>query len=148
MYKDTSTTPARLVMVALAHGLALFAAVASSINVSGGHVNPAVTFGALLGGRISVVRAVYYWVAQLLGAIVACLLLRLTAGMRPAGFTVASGVGELRCMILEIVLTFGLAAGVHGVWNGGGSEKREHGDNSTPGYRVNSGRQHLSRRGV
>nr|AOR06335.1 tonoplast intrinsic protein 3 [Kosteletzkya pentacarpos] len=114
MYKDTSTTPARLVMVALAHGLALFAAVASSMNVSGGHVNPAVTFGALLGGRISVVRAVYYWVAQLLGAIVACLLLRLTAGMRPAGFTVASGVGELRCMILEIVLTFGLVYTVFG----------------------------------
>ncbi|KAK8525965.1 hypothetical protein V6N13_017042 [Hibiscus sabdariffa] len=108
MYRDTTTTPARLVMVALAHGLALFAAVASSINISGGHVNPAVTFGALLGGRISVVRAVYYWVAQILGAIVACLLLRLTAGMRPAGLTVASGVGELRCMILEIVLTFGL----------------------------------------
>ncbi|KAK8627830.1 hypothetical protein V6N13_135428 [Hibiscus sabdariffa] len=68
-YKDTSTTPARMVMVALAHGLALFAAMASSINVSGGHVNPAVTFGALLGGRVSVVRAVFYWVAQLLGAI-------------------------------------------------------------------------------
>ncbi|GMJ13495.1 beta-tonoplast intrinsic protein [Hibiscus trionum] len=114
MYKDTSTTPARLVMVALAHGLALFAAVASSINVSGGHVNPAVTFAALLGGRISVVRAVYYWLAQLLGAIVACLLLRLTAGMRPAGFTVASGVGEFRCMILEIVLTFGLVYTVYG----------------------------------
>ena len=81
MYKDTSTTPARLVMVALAHGLSLFSAVASSINVSGGHVNPAVTFGALLGGRISLIRAVYYWVAQLLGAIVACLLLLVTAGM-------------------------------------------------------------------
>ncbi|KAE8678349.1 putative aquaporin TIP3-2 [Hibiscus syriacus] len=85
-YKDTttSTTPSRLVMVALAHGLALFAAVASSMNVSGGHVNPAVTFGALLGGR------------------------------RPVGFTVAYGVGELRCMILEIVMTFGLMYTVYG----------------------------------
>ncbi|KAK8690533.1 hypothetical protein V6N13_074065 [Hibiscus sabdariffa] len=73
-----------MVMVALAHGLALFAAIASSINVSGGHVNPTVIFSALLGRRISLVRAVYYWVAQLLGAIVACLLLRLTTGM-PGG---------------------------------------------------------------
>lgn len=81
MYKDTSTTPAKLVVVALAHGLSLFAAVASSANVSGGHVNPAVTFGALLGGRISLIRAIYYWVAQLLGAIVACLLLLIAAGM-------------------------------------------------------------------
>jgi aquaporin TIP len=56
--------------------------VASSINISGGHVNPAVTFGSLVGGRISVIRAVYYWVAQLLGSIVAALLLRLvTNGM-------------------------------------------------------------------
>ncbi|KAE8705348.1 hypothetical protein F3Y22_tig00110429pilonHSYRG00799 [Hibiscus syriacus] len=118
MYKgrttDTSTTPARVVMVALAHGLALFAAVASSMNVSGGHVNPAVTFGALLGGRISVIRALYYWLAQLLGAIAACLLLRLTAGMRPTGFMVAYGTGELRCMILEIVMTFGLVYTVYG----------------------------------
>lgn len=61
----------------MAHAFGLFAAIAASMHVSGGHVNPAVTFGALLGGRISVVRAVYYWVAQLLGAIVAALLLRL-----------------------------------------------------------------------
>ncbi|KAK8546107.1 hypothetical protein V6N13_067341 [Hibiscus sabdariffa] len=125
-----------MVMVALVHGLDLFAAMASSINVSGVHVNPAVTFGALLGGRISLVCVVYYGVAQLLGAIVACLLLRLTAGMRPAGFMEASGVGELA------------GIDVHNVWNDGGSEKREHGDNNTPSYRVNSGHKHLSRRVV
>ncbi|PPD98974.1 hypothetical protein GOBAR_DD03998 [Gossypium barbadense] len=101
MYKDTSATPARLVMIALAHGLSLFAAVASSVNVSGGHVNPAVTFGALLCGRISLVRALYYWIAQLLGSI------------RPGGFALASGVGELRGLILEIVLTYGLVYTVY-----------------------------------
>ena len=69
---------ASLVLIALAHGFSLFAAVAASLNVSGGHVNPAVTFGALVGGRISVLRAIYYWVAQLLGAVVASALLRLT----------------------------------------------------------------------
>jgi aquaporin TIP len=78
IYKDTGTsTASELVAIALAHALALFAAVSASINVSGGHVNPAVTFGTLLGGRISVVRAIYYWIAQLLGAVVAALLLRL-----------------------------------------------------------------------
>lgn len=42
------------VLIALAHGLSLFAAVASAAaNTSGGHVNPAVTFGALVGGRIT-----------------------------------------------------------------------------------------------
>lgn len=82
MYTDTGTTATSLIVIALASALSLSAAVASSIHVSGGHVNPAVTFGALVGGRISLVRAIYYWIAQLLGAIVATLLLRLvTAGM-------------------------------------------------------------------
>ena len=82
LYWDTAAhtgtdTPGGLVLVALAHALALFAAISAAINVSGGHVNPAVTFAALVGGRLSVIRAIYYWIAQLLGAILACLLLRL-----------------------------------------------------------------------
>ncbi|KAM0938754.1 putative major intrinsic protein [Dioscorea sansibarensis] len=108
LYKDTSTAGG-LVLVAIAHALALFVAVAIAFNVSGGHVNPAVTFGALVGGRISVIRAVYYWIAQLLGAIVASLLLRVTTGgMRPVGFAVGPGIGELHALLLEIVMTFGL----------------------------------------
>jgi aquaporin TIP len=79
LYKDT-TTASGLVAVALAHALALTVAVSVALNISGGHVNPAVTFGALLGGRISLIRAIFYWVAQLLGAIVAAALLRITTG--------------------------------------------------------------------
>lgn len=79
LYKDTSTGGG-LMLVAVAQALAFFVAVAVGFNISGGHVNPAVTFGALIGGHISVIRAVYYWIAQLLGAIVACLLLRITTG--------------------------------------------------------------------
>lgn len=82
MYPDVGETASRWIVIALAHALALFAAISASINVSGGHINPAVTFGALVGGRISIIRAIYYWVAQILGAIVASLLLRLvTNGM-------------------------------------------------------------------
>jgi aquaporin TIP len=79
LYHDMSTAGG-LVAVALAHALALAVAVSVAVNISGGHVNPAITFGALLGGRITLVRALFYWVAQLLGAIVASLLLRLTTG--------------------------------------------------------------------
>lgn len=80
--RDHALGGAGLLLVALAHALSFFAAVASSLNVSGGHLNPAVTFGTLVAGRVSVVRALYYWVAQLLGAVVASLLLRLaTDGM-------------------------------------------------------------------
>ncbi|KAL0877966.1 hypothetical protein Bca101_027672 [Brassica carinata] len=104
-----TNTPGGLVLVALAHAFALFAAVSAAANISGGHVNPAVTFGALIGGRLSAIRAIYYWIAQLLGAILACLLLRLaTNGMRPVGFRLASGVGAVNGLVLEIILTFGL----------------------------------------
>lgn len=67
-------------MIAIAHALAFFVAVSIAFNTSGGHINPAVTFAALLGGRISLIRAIYYVVAQLLGAIIASLLLRVTTG--------------------------------------------------------------------
>lgn len=82
MYRDRTLGASGLVLVAIAHAFSLFAAVASSMNVSGGHLNPAVTFGALVGGRVSIIRALYYWVAQLLGAVIASLLLRVaTDGM-------------------------------------------------------------------
>ncbi|KAA8527962.1 hypothetical protein F0562_035169 [Nyssa sinensis] len=92
----------------------VLALVASSMNVSGGHVNPAVTFGALVGGRISLLRAFLYWIAQLLGAVVASLLLRLaTDGMRPVGFAVSAGEGEWNALLMEIVMTFGLVYTVY-----------------------------------
>ncbi|EPS57548.1 hypothetical protein M569_17268 [Genlisea aurea] len=111
---DTGLHSSSLAVIALAHALALFAAVASSMNVSGGHVNPAVTLGALVGGRVSVLRAIYYWIAQLLGAVVASLLLRLTTGgMRPVGLGVTVGEGSLNALLMEIVMTFGLVYTVY-----------------------------------
>ncbi|KAK7364197.1 hypothetical protein VNO80_12690 [Phaseolus coccineus] len=115
IYQDSAFSAGELLALALAHAFALFAAVSASMHVSGGHVNPAVTFGALIGGRISVVRAVYYWIAQLLGSIVAALLLRLvTNNMRPSGFHLSPGVGVGHMFILEIVMTFGLMYTVYG----------------------------------
>jgi glycerol uptake facilitator-like aquaporin len=38
-------------------------------GISGGHMNPAVTLGLLLGKRVSLMRAVAYWIAQLIGGI-------------------------------------------------------------------------------
>ncbi|KAH7692214.1 Major intrinsic protein [Dioscorea alata] len=102
-------TESGLLVVAVAHGLAFTVAVAGAMNLSGGHVNPAVTLSLMITGRISVVRAVLYWVAQLLGAVAASLLLRLsTADMRPVGLWVAPGFGVWNAVLLEIILTFGL----------------------------------------
>ncbi|XP_062004135.1 aquaporin TIP1-1-like [Rosa rugosa] len=109
-----STTPAGLVAAALAHAFGLFVAVAIAANISGGHVNPAVTFGAFVGGNISLLRGLLYWVAQLLGSTVACLLLKLaTNGQTTSAFALSSGVGVWNAFVFEIVMTFGLVYTVY-----------------------------------
>src|SRR5215475_7071788 len=74
-----SSTPAvgaglGIVGIALAHGLALSIAVSTFGGVSGAHVNPAVTLGVLVTGRIPLPKALTYIVAQLAGATVAALV--------------------------------------------------------------------------
>ncbi|KAG2285443.1 hypothetical protein Bca52824_045047 [Brassica carinata] len=79
--ENGATTPAGLVAASLAHAFGLFVAVSVGANISGGHVNPAVTFGAFVGGNITLLRGILYWIAQLLGSVVACLLLPATGGL-------------------------------------------------------------------
>ena len=67
--------PPGLVAVAVAHAFALFVGVSVAANISGGHLNPAVTFGLAVGGNITLLTGLFYWIAQLLGSIVASLLL-------------------------------------------------------------------------
>src|SRR5437870_13911520 len=62
---------AGLLAVALAHGFTIAVMVSATGGISGGHLNPAVTFGLLVGGKIEPKRAAAYWVAQLAGAIIA-----------------------------------------------------------------------------
>ncbi|XP_042498732.1 aquaporin TIP1-1 [Macadamia integrifolia] len=109
-----STTPAGLVAAALAHAFGLFVAVSVGANISGGHVNPAVTFGAFVGGNITLLRGILYWIAQLLGSTVACLLLKFaTGGLTTSAFALSSGVGVWNALVLEIVMTFGLVYTVY-----------------------------------
>ena len=65
-----------LLGVALAHGLVLAVLVSSLGAVSGGHFNPAVTFGLWIAGKIEAPRAGMYVVAQLVGAVIAGFVLR------------------------------------------------------------------------
>lgn len=79
---DAALDPAGLVAVAVAHALALFVGVAIAANISGGHLNPAVTLGLAVGGNITILTGIFYWIAQCLGSIVACLLLQfVTSGL-------------------------------------------------------------------
>ncbi|WP_253691228.1 MIP/aquaporin family protein [Cellulosimicrobium protaetiae] len=64
--------------VGLAGGIAVIAGAAAVGNVSGGHFNPAVTLGAAVGGRTAWRDVLPYWVAQLVGALLAGLVLMST----------------------------------------------------------------------
>ncbi|OAY75644.1 putative aquaporin PIP2-6 [Ananas comosus] len=58
-----------LLGIAWAFGGMIFILVYCTAGISGGHINPAVTFGLFLARKVSLVRAVLYIVAQCLGAI-------------------------------------------------------------------------------
>lgn len=101
---------------ALAHGLGLVGIVFMYGHISGAHVNPAVTLGLLVGNQIKLDRALFYWVAQFLGAIAAALVLRLTL---PEGSPLGETTGSLTstnlwgAAILEAFLTFILVSAVY-----------------------------------
>src|SRR5438067_352414 len=60
--------------VALAHGLTIAAFVSATMHISGGHLNPAVTFGVVCGGHMTWPAAIRYWIAQLMGGTAAALI--------------------------------------------------------------------------
>ncbi|XP_058199625.1 aquaporin TIP1-2-like [Rhododendron vialii] len=111
---DGSTTPAGLVAAALAHAFALFVAVSVGANISGGHVNPAVTFGAFIGGHVTLLRSILYWIAQCLGSIAACLLVKYATGVQEiSAFSLSSGVTVWNALVFQMVMTFGLVYTVY-----------------------------------
>ncbi|MSU59753.1 MAG: MIP family channel protein [Pedosphaera sp.] len=109
-----------LLGVALAHGLTIAVMVSATGGISGGHLNPAVTFGLLVGGQIDFRRAVSYWIAQLAGATAAAMLVLKMYGVSGAEIVqngtpqLASGVSVAHGIVLEAVLTFFLVFVVFG----------------------------------
>ncbi|KAL5815168.1 hypothetical protein ACOSQ3_025962 [Xanthoceras sorbifolium] len=111
---DAALDPAGLVAVAVAHAFALFVGVSMAANISGGHLNPAVTLGLAIGGNITILTGIFYWVAQCLGSIVACLLLKfVTGGESIPTHGVAAGMNGLEGVVMEIVITFALVYTVY-----------------------------------
>ena len=109
-----------LLAIAIAHGLALAVMISALGATSGGHFNPAVTFGFLVTGRQSAASAVAYWISQVLGAVVASFLLR---WLFPASVWQAVHLGAAAvspeittggALAIEFVLTFFLVTAVWG----------------------------------
>lgn len=122
--------PGGLLAIALGHGLAIAVMVSATAAASGGHLNPAVTAGAYMGGKIEGSQALCYVIAQLAGATLGALSASLSfsapiltsLGLDPSGLSVvelgtpdlALGMGPRRGMLVEAILTFLLVFVVYG----------------------------------
>lgn len=98
--------------IALAFGFAIIAMAYGIGPVSGCHVNPAVSLGAFVAGRMSAKDMVIYWVAQFIGAVIGAIILGSIAKTGFAqlgqnGFDAGSpgGYSLHAALIFEIVAT-------------------------------------------
>ena len=109
-----------LLGIAAAHAIALVVMVIVTINVSGAHINPAVTFAMLVTRRIGLTAAIGYFCSQMLGAYYAAWILDffIPGGLAKAvnfgmpmlqnGMTYQGGI------ILEAIMTFFLVLAIFG----------------------------------
>ncbi len=106
--------------VALAHGVGMGIIVSMTMSISGGHINPAVTFGLWIANRIDGWLAGQYVLAQVLGAVsgaalVKAVLPRLAVGIALVGTPrLSSDVTFMQGVWIEAVLTFFLVSAVFG----------------------------------
>jgi aquaporin Z len=90
---DGGSVAAGVAATALAFGLVLMGLVYAIGPISGCHVNPAVTIGALFARRISLGEAMSYWVAQFSGGILGALLLWAVFQQSALYHTATQGLG-------------------------------------------------------
>ena len=106
--------PAGVVGTAIAFGLAVVAMAYTIGEISGCHINPAITLGVALSGRMTWKDAVGYWVGQVIGGILAGAVLLLltkvvaapdlTGALGSNGVANAGGVGG--AFLVEVIATF------------------------------------------
>ncbi|MBZ2197694.1 MIP/aquaporin family protein [Occultella gossypii] len=89
---------------ALAWGVALMAAMAMFVYISGGHFNPALTLGAAITGRLPWSAVLPYWVAQVAGAVAAAALLFITT---PAELPTQLQLESVRALFAQSASGFG-----------------------------------------
>lgn len=105
----------------LAIGSVLAIMIFATGHISGGHLNPAVTLGVLIRGKIALNHAAIYWVAQLLAGVVAALVVGLMKPALPASPLVGS-VNVVNALLAEFLFTFALVFVVLNVATAKGTE--------------------------
>jgi aquaporin Z len=115
--------PVGQVGIGLAFGIGLIAAAYAIGPISGAHLNPAVTLGVFLAGRMPAKDVIPYWIAQIIGAILASLALWVivagqvgghTTGFAPNGWDPAA-YGTSSAFLAEVIATFTFVMVILGV---------------------------------
>ncbi|RBW60185.1 aquaporin Z [Ruegeria sp. A3M17] len=103
--------------VSFAFGLTVLTMAYAVGHISGGHFNPAVSLGLMIGGRFPAKDLIPYWIAQVIGAIAAAAVLYLIVsgapGFEGVGGFASNGYGEaspegyslMSALVIEIVMT-------------------------------------------
>ncbi|AZV78582.1 aquaporin Z [Parasedimentitalea marina] len=103
--------------VSLAFGLTVLTMAYTVGHISGGHFNPAVSLGLMIGGRFDAKDLIPYWVAQVIGAVAASVVLYIivsggegftgVGGFASNGYGAASpqGYGLMAALVIEVVMT-------------------------------------------
>ncbi len=108
--------------IAIAFGLSIVAMAYAIGPVSGCHINPAVTIGVLLAGRMEKKDAGMYIIFQIIGAFIGTIILMLIMGGTDSGLginVVQDGYTVLNAAIFELVFTFIFVIVILGVTNKG-----------------------------
>jgi aquaporin Z len=92
----------------LAAGATLMVMIYAGGHISGGHYNPAVTMAALVRGRIGVIEAVGYWIAQVVGGVVAGWIGRAVVNPSAVSTLTLTGHAEAAAAAAELLITFAL----------------------------------------
>ncbi|MFV9673719.1 MAG: MIP/aquaporin family protein [Acidimicrobiia bacterium] len=100
--------PTNILIVAFGFGLALMAGLYAFGEVSGGHFNPAVSLAMVLDKRIDPLSMAGYWVAQLVGAVLASLTLLVATSTEAVASTMTTfgaGIEAWEAFLFEVVFT-------------------------------------------
>ncbi len=115
----------------LAIGAALMVMIYAGGHISGGHYNPAVTLAALVRGRIALPDALGYWIAQLVGGLLAATIARWVIHPTQLHTLTLSGHLLLAAFVAELLFTFALCYVVLNV-----ATSKDHPNNSFYGLAI------------
>lgn len=115
---SNGTTGVGLLGISFAFGLSVIAMAYAIGHISGCHINPAITIGMVVAGRMKASESVGYIISQILGAVAGAGILLLIAGGKPGFDIAATGLGQngygsgspqnyslLSCLLAEVVFT-------------------------------------------